>query len=74
MQSVVLFLVTGLNKGHRCPAAIFESRADAPMPIGGEKIRPETGRLLWFLTAPPHRHTEATDELSSGRGNHDSGR
>jgi len=63
--SVVLFLVTGLNKA-TVVRRIFESRADAPDAYPAARIRPETGRLLWYFDrAAASALTEATDELSS---------
>ena len=63
--SVILFLVTGPNKA-TVVRRIFESRADASNAYPAARIRPETGRLLWYLDrAAAAEVTVATDELSS---------
>ncbi|MCW5797679.1 MAG: 6-phosphogluconolactonase [Nitrospira sp.] len=63
--SVILFLVTGPNKA-TVVRRIFDSRADAAEAYPAARIRPETGRLLWYLDrAAASELTEATDELSS---------
>ena len=63
--SVILFLVTGPNKA-TVVRRVVEHRADAPAPYPAARIRPETGRLLWYLDrAAAAELTAATDELSS---------
>ncbi len=62
--SVVLFLVTGQNKAH-VVRRIVESRIDSPDTYPAAKVRPETGRLLWYLDrAAASELTVPTDELS----------
>ena len=62
--SVVLFLVTGQNKAH-VVRRVVESRADAPDTYPAAKVRPETGRLLWYLDrAAASELTVSPDELS----------
>lgn len=46
--SVVLFLVTGLNKA-TIVRRVVEARTDVPPAYPAARIRPETGRLLWYL-------------------------
>ena len=63
--SVILFLVTGLNKA-TVVRRVVEHRADAPAPYPAARIRAETGRLLWYLDrAAASELTVAADELSS---------
>jgi 6-phosphogluconolactonase len=46
--SMILFLVTGLNKA-KVVRSILERRAGDPSPYPAALVRPETGRLLWYL-------------------------
>ncbi len=63
--SVILFLVTGGNKA-TVVRRVIESRADAADFYPAAQVRPETGRLLWYLDrAAASEMTVATDELSS---------
>jgi 6-phosphogluconolactonase len=62
--SVILFLVTGLNKAN-VVRRVIESGAESD-PYPAAQIRPESGRLLWYLDrAAASELTVATDELSS---------
>jgi len=62
--SVILFLVTG---GNKAPVVrrVIEGRADGADSYPAAQVRPETGRLLWYLDRAAASELTATDELSS---------
>lgn len=63
--SVILFLVTGLNKA-TVVRRILEPRLGDPNPYPAALVRPETGRLLWYLDrAAASELAAATHDLSS---------
>ncbi len=63
--SVILFLVTGLNKA-KVVQAVTGGRASDPAPYPAALVRSETGRLLWYLDrAAASELTGATGDLSS---------
>lgn len=63
--SVILFLVTGLNKA-TVVRRILEPRLGDPDPYPAALVRPETGRLFWYLDrAAASELTAATHDLSS---------
>ncbi|MGC3975435.1 MAG: 6-phosphogluconolactonase [Nitrospira sp.] len=63
--SVILFLVTGLTKA-AVVRRVVESHANASDAYPAARIRPETGRLVWYLDrAAASELMVAKDELSS---------
>ena len=63
--SVILFLVTGLNKA-KVLRSVVEGRSSDPPPHPAARVRPETGRLLWYLDrAAASELTTTTQDLSS---------
>jgi 6-phosphogluconolactonase len=63
--SVILFLVTGLNKA-TVVRRILKPRLGDPVPYPAALVRPETGRLLWYLDrAAASELAAATHDLSS---------
>ena len=63
--SVILFLVTGVNKAN-VVRRILENRADASDSYPAARVRPEAGRLVWYLDrAAASEMAAATDGLSS---------
>lgn len=63
--SVVLFLITGPNKA-KVVQRVIEARSSDPTPYPAALVRPETGRLLWYLDrAAASELTGATQDLSS---------
>ncbi len=63
--SVVLFVVTGPNKA-KIVQRVIEGSSSDPTPSPAALVRPETGRLLWYLDrAAASELTVAADELSS---------
>ena len=60
--SVVLFLVGGRNKA-AVVRRVLEQRAGDPGPYPAALVRPETGRLLWYLDrAAASELTATTDD------------
>ncbi len=63
--SVILFLVTGPNKA-KVVQRVIEGPSSDPTPYPAALVRPETGRLLWYLDrAAASELTGATQDLSS---------
>jgi 6-phosphogluconolactonase len=63
--TVILFLVSGLNKSH-IVQQVLERQPTDPVRYPAELIRPERGRLLWYLdrTAASELSVSAKDEPS----------